>query len=214
MITKFRKILPSLFLAWLIITSIVPTNYLSNIPIAKALAIGVDTTTDAIDAAACETVVSANLPGVDGVISLREAICVSNNTVGTDAITFSDALGPIVLTSNLPTISDTVTITGGNDIIINGTNGAITTVMTINANSCTITGLEIYGAGGTVLAVTGNSNNLGGNGVGEQNYIYNNSAVTTLINVSGSSNTFYNNYIGITKADAAAGASQYGIYVN
>lgn len=206
--------MPSLFLAWLIITSIVPTNYLSNIPIAKALAIGVDTTTDAIDAAACETVVSANLPGVDGVISLREAICVSNNTVGTDAITFSDALGPIVLTSNLPTISDTVTITGGNDIIINGTNGAITTVMTINANSCTITGLEIYGAGGTVLAVTGNSNNLGGNGVGEQNYIYNNSAVTTLINVSGSSNTFYNNYIGITKADAAAGASQYGIYVN
>jgi len=52
--------------------------------------ITVTTTADTIDAAAnCPSVTLASLPGPDGQISLREAICAANTNAGPDTITFS-----------------------------------------------------------------------------------------------------------------------------
>ncbi|MBL8204113.1 MAG: hypothetical protein JNM09_07780 [Blastocatellia bacterium] len=64
----------------------------SNAPAANAVfaSITVTTTADTIDAAAnCPSVTLASLPGPDGQISLREAICAANSNAGPDTITFS-----------------------------------------------------------------------------------------------------------------------------
>lgn len=65
------------------------------------LPITVDSPGDIIDANACFMLTIADLPGPDGVITLREAICAANNTPGLDLINFAPALNgiPIVLTS-------------------------------------------------------------------------------------------------------------------
>jgi len=52
--------------------------------------ITVTTTNDVLDAAAgCAAVTVASLPGTDGVISLREAMCAANNNTGSDTIRFA-----------------------------------------------------------------------------------------------------------------------------
>ncbi len=51
--------------------------------------ITVDTTNDVLDAGSCNAVTIALLPGFDGVISLREAICAANNNSGPDTILFN-----------------------------------------------------------------------------------------------------------------------------
>jgi hypothetical protein len=57
---------------------------------AHAATILVNTTTDILDAAGtCEGVTLASLPGPDGGVSLREAICAANNNPGPDTITFN-----------------------------------------------------------------------------------------------------------------------------
>ena len=76
--------------------------------------IAVDTTNDVLDAAAgiCSAVTIASLPGPDGVISLREAICAANNNSGPDTILFNITSGcgaggvcTIQPTIALPTLS-------------------------------------------------------------------------------------------------------------
>src|SRR5689334_20034839 len=59
--------------------------------LAPAATITVTTTGDTLDAAAgnCAAITISSLPGPDGVISLREAICAANNTAGADSITFA-----------------------------------------------------------------------------------------------------------------------------
>jgi hypothetical protein len=67
------------------------TQLLTGFPIqeAHAATINVNTTTDILDAAVtCEGVTTASLPGPDGGVSLREAICAANNNPGPDTITF------------------------------------------------------------------------------------------------------------------------------
>ncbi|MFN8483278.1 MAG: hypothetical protein U0768_09585 [Anaerolineae bacterium] len=90
-------------------------------PSAPLSTITVTTTSDTIDAASgvCANVTVASLPGADGVVSLREAICAANNNAGADTIEFDiRASGApvcpatIAPTSQLPTITDQVTING------------------------------------------------------------------------------------------------------
>jgi hypothetical protein len=63
--------------------------------------ITVNTETDVLDANGgdCSTMGISDLPGPDGLVSLREAICAANNTSGADVINFDSSLNtPIVLT--------------------------------------------------------------------------------------------------------------------
>src|SRR6478672_9389766 len=55
-------------------------------PAAPAATINVTTTADTVDAASsnCAAITVGSLPGPDGVISLREAVCAANNTAGDD----------------------------------------------------------------------------------------------------------------------------------
>ena len=70
-------------------------------PESPLITLTVDTPNDVLDANGgnCAGIVQANLPGPDGLISLREAICATNNTAGTDTILFDASLDgrPILL---------------------------------------------------------------------------------------------------------------------
>lgn len=63
---------------------------------AEAATIGVTTPSDIVDAGACAGLTITSLPGTDGFVSLREAVCVANNTPGADVITLP--AGPYTLT--------------------------------------------------------------------------------------------------------------------
>ena len=208
-----RKLITSVVLSWLVIASITPSVYLENIPLAKAADLTVDTTADVNDAGDCATITAVNLPGGGGAISLREAICVANNTVGSDTILFGAGIngGTITLGSALPTISDTIIIDGGGDTLIdgNGQGG-----MFLNANSSTIKGLQLFNFSGAtvILDIGGNSNTIGGTGAAEKNYFYGNAQKHITIN--GSSNIIIGNHIGVKPDNSSVGATQFGIRIN
>jgi CSLREA domain-containing protein len=86
----------------------------------------------------------------DGVLSLREAIDQANATPGADTITFAESIrgGTIELTSELPTITDDVTIDGDPS---NGGAGSITVdgAIVLNSNFNFVSGAY------TVLQATG-----------------------------------------------------------
>ena len=65
------------------------------VPVAQAATITVDTTADVVDAngGSCAGMTISDLPGIDNVTSLREAVCAANGTVGADVITFTDPGG-------------------------------------------------------------------------------------------------------------------------
>ena len=69
---------------------IAPRPRPSAAPSAPLSTITVTTTSDTTDAASgvCANVTVASLPGADGVVSLREAICAANNNAGADTIEF------------------------------------------------------------------------------------------------------------------------------
>ncbi|MDX1520986.1 MAG: Calx-beta domain-containing protein, partial [Anaerolineae bacterium] len=147
-------------------------------PIAQAqVTITVTTETDVVDAngGTCVGLANAALPGPDGLVSLREAICAANTEVTADFIEFDAALDgtPIVLTgvgdNNNVTgdfdIRDSLTITGngiGNTIIDGGssdrvfhvpTNGTVVILemLTIQNGSSTVDGGGLFFSGnGTV----------------------------------------------------------------
>ena len=76
---------------------------------AHAATVTVTTTADVVDAGSCWSVGVSQLPGADGLVSLREAVCAGNNTAGADVISL--AAGDYQLTSQLE-VSDEVTISG------------------------------------------------------------------------------------------------------
>ena len=133
-----RRLLLALLLA--MVLSQVPT------PTAHAVNIVVDTTADVIDAnsGACVGMVAVDLPGPDGVTSLREAICAANSTAGADTITFTDLGGSPDLY--------TLTLTGrGEDLNVAGDLDILTGPLTITGN----------GAGTTIIqAGTTNTNGI------------------------------------------------------
>jgi hypothetical protein len=75
--------------------------FLGSFQPVQASDITVTSSSDVLDAAeSCSAVTITSLPGPDGVTSLREAVCVANQTRGSDIITFDAATDgiPIVLT--------------------------------------------------------------------------------------------------------------------
>ena len=59
---------------------------LSLVAPARAADVAVSTTADTLDAGACTSIQIGDLPGPDGVTSLREAVCAANNEAGADTI--------------------------------------------------------------------------------------------------------------------------------
>ncbi len=84
----------------------------------------VDTNADTIDANGgnCTSMAISDLPGADGVTSLREAICAANGTAGADTITFAGDY-TITLGSALPDITTEISIDGtGQSVTVSGNN--------------------------------------------------------------------------------------------
>ncbi len=157
--------------------------------------IRVTTHLDNLDAAGgiCGNVTIALLPGPDTVTSLREAICASNNNSGADMIEFripGSGARTISLQSELPTITDQVTIdgysqsdatcntwpTGNNAVIRIKLNGFSTPEgtygLTIAASNTVVRGLWIYNfcndlcSGGGIAVTAGSGNRIEGNFIG------------------------------------------------
>jgi len=93
--------------------------------------ITVDSTTDVLDADVdCDHVGIGDLPGSDGVTSLREAICAANNNAGSDTIAFSIPatdtgyeVSGISGTWTIPLTSSLPILTGGGTVISGTTQG-------------------------------------------------------------------------------------------
>ncbi len=100
----------------LLVTAVLAATLLMPTKLVYAASITVTTTADTIDAAGtCPAVTLASLPGPDGEVSLREAICAANANAGADTISFDiPGAGPHTITpaTVLPTISGAVLIDG------------------------------------------------------------------------------------------------------
>ncbi|MGB7306885.1 MAG: DUF4347 domain-containing protein, partial [Burkholderiaceae bacterium] len=124
--------------------------------------------------------------GADGSISLREAITASNNTAGSDTISFSIAgsgVHTINVTSALPTITDTVILDATTDdsfaansnrpaIIVDGNNlAADGLALASTADGSTIRGLVIRDFAGNGIQIDAGSDNntIAGNYIGALN---------------------------------------------
>ncbi len=208
------KLLSSVIMFWLMMTMVLPSNLINNIPVAKAAGIIVDTTSDDIDAGACGSIMIADLPGPDTKVSLREAICVANNETGEDNITFDASISgsAINITSELPAINDGTDITGENDTKING-GGTVGNGLTISGDNTTITGIEIYGFTGQTITVNGASSNIGLVGASNRVYVYGSATTLIFITSSGAGAAIQNAFVGVDKNGTPDGASGYGIDV-
>jgi titin len=159
----------------------------------------VDTTSDLLDAAAnCTSVTLASLPGTDGYVSLREAICAANNNAGADTIEFNifAALDPgcnaviglctIEPGSYLPILTDDATTIDGYTqssaspatdttpatirIEIDGT-GIANNGLNVTSSSNIIRGLSIYGFAVNGIWVANYDGRIANNNVIAGNYL-------------------------------------------
>jgi hypothetical protein len=123
---------------------------------APASILVVNTAADVFDIAGkdCSTVLVADLPGLGGALSLREAICASNNTPdgAPHSIYFSigSGMSTIAPATSLPVITRPVTIDGASQpgyagsplIVLDGAN-VVSDGLWVSAGSTTIQGLAI-----------------------------------------------------------------------
>lgn len=105
-----------------------------------------------------------------GAGSLREAITQSNAAAGGNTINFS-VTGTITLASQLPAITQPVTITGGNQaapvVTLDGSQAGNALGLQISASNCTVRGLAIVNfAAGGIRIDTGGNNTIAGNYIG------------------------------------------------
>ncbi|MBU1019185.1 MAG: hypothetical protein ABII07_02760 [Patescibacteria group bacterium] len=207
MLEKIPKKVATLLLVAFLVTNIGPA-----IKIAKAgLTLTVDTQSDAADAGDCGTLVFGDLPGADAKISIREAICVANNTAGSDTIDFDASISnkPITLSGgDLPSITEVVIIDGDGDTVLNG-NGNNEVV--IASDNGTIKGIEFYNFSGNQLRISGDQNTIGGPDSTDRNYFYQGATTcSNSIKLEGTQNTIKNNYIGFNKDLEAIGCEAVG----
>src|SRR5689334_5476185 len=141
---------------FLVLTLLVSLLGLSASRAAPSATITVTTTGDTLDAAAgnCAAITVASLPGLDGVTSLREAICAANNTAGTDTITFG-VNGTFTLTRT--GVNEDGNSTGDLDLLSNITitgNGAGNTIIDGN-NSDRVLDIDPLQGSGAVVSISG-----------------------------------------------------------
>ncbi|HEX9988647.1 MAG TPA: S-layer homology domain-containing protein [Chloroflexia bacterium] len=170
--------------------------------------ISVSTNSDVLDAAGgvCTDVTPMLLPGPDGVTSLREAICASNNNPGADTVSFDipgTGVHTINLLSQLPDITGPVTIDGYTqpgamcNTLPNATNASLKVVLVdVDAN---------YGTGLKLVAGSDSSTVRG--------LVFQRFSVGIYVWSQG--DTISGNFIGTNAAgSAAAEGSNIGIYVS
>ncbi|HEX9988648.1 MAG TPA: S-layer homology domain-containing protein [Chloroflexia bacterium] len=166
--------------------------------------IPVTTNSDVLDAAGgvCADVIIASLPGLDGVTSLREAMCAANNNSGPDTINFGIPGGgvhTITLLSDLPESTGPVTIDGYSqpeascNTLSNATNAQLKIVL-VGSDLLSSTGLALAGGSSTVK------------GLVFQNF-------ASGISVQSADNTITGNFIGADSAGAVASPNVYGIKI-
>jgi uncharacterized repeat protein (TIGR01451 family) len=170
-----------------------------SVAVAYADTIVVTRTDDVVDAGDCDAITPGDLPGTDGLISLREAICAANNnpfpdTINLGAHTYELSIEGINEDANAT--GDLDILYGGNDLTIVG-EGASNTIIdarqidrvfqiepgtsasrTISISGVTIQGGDVDGNGGgirndnaklTIAHSTIYSNTAGGSGGGITN---------------------------------------------
>lgn len=176
--------------------------------------LSVDSTTDASDGDVSSIEALNVNKGVDGVITLREAILAANNTAGLNTITFAMAgtgVRTINLLSELPQITDQIIIDGWSQSGFSGQplvelSGALIAAnangLTVATGNSTIRGLIIndFTGSGLVLAGTG-PNTVVGNWIGTNQTGSGAAAnnvgidVTSSLNIIGGTGAFERNVI-------------------
>jgi hypothetical protein len=147
-------------------------------------------------------------PGVDGAISLREAILAANNTSGADHITFAIAgagTHVINLTSALPTITGTLSIDGYSQP------GAIANSLSAGTNavlSIQIDGSGVAGSEGLVLAAGSDGSSIKGLSITGFDGLANGYAAIAVLS---DNNTIQGNYIGVAADGVTTGANDSAI---
>ncbi|QSA96392.1 autotransporter domain-containing protein [Methylococcus sp. EFPC2] len=130
-----------------------------------------------------------------GAEQLVSAIFQANQTAGTDTINFAPGIAPILLTVNLPTLTDSVTINGAN-VTIDGQNqhsvffvGNGDTAISVTINNLTVVnGKAVGGNGQNADGLGWGGGGGGGLGAGGGLYVNQNAAVT-ISNVQFSGNS-------------------------
>lgn len=216
------KHLPSVLFVFLILFSLVtPTP-------AFASTLSVTTAADVFDVPgkSCYDVLIADLPGADGRVSLREAICAANNTgIGAPhTIHFSIGSGTKIINiandHDLPALWSPMTIDGttqpgydGTPLIIlrGGTPRLHSVGLFIGGGNTTLRGLGIqHFYAGIYIEETSTQNRIGGSLPGEGNWIAGN---TYGIFVASDQNTIQGNFIGVDALGSAAQGNDVGIYL-
>jgi len=155
--------------------------------------------------------------------TLRAAIEEANAHAGSDLITFNSEL-TIILDKSvgaLPTITEAVyidasslwsTILDQPGVTINGSGGNFNG-LTLNADGCSIYGLQITNFGNSGMYIYSGINFIGYTDPGNSNVIGgNNGSGIALVGSSARDNVILNNYIGTDLAGAKNG-NTYGIYI-
>ncbi len=190
MANLFKKYISGLVTLILSLGIVVPSTYLSNIPLTKAATYSVTNTADS------------------GAGSLRQAVLDANGNPGTDTVSFT-ATGTITLLSTIDIIQAAIIdgttapddIPGSADIILAGSSSI--DCFTLSAGD----GTTIYGIGfsgcrkGIVINNQGVSNaQIGGTSIRQNNYIYGSTSSGISIEAGNGINV-HNNYIGTLGAN-------------
>jgi len=162
----------------------------------------------------CENMVIGDLPGTDTKVSLREAICVTNNDGIGKAIGFG-VTGTITFTSTTPQIDEDtwLIIDGGGNIVLDGNSAARscfgTDLEESTVTTVTLKGLTFQNFGGASLCVSGTDWVVGGTNVADRNFFLGTIDDSgAAMQVYGNGHTIRNNYVGV-ESDGTTKNSMY-----
>ncbi len=175
------------------------------VPVASSATITVDTAIDLLDAGTCSAVTPTLLPGPDGFISLREAICAANNNPGPDTINFAIPGGgvhTINVASALPLVTDDYTTINGYSqpgAYTNTEEGPATLLIEIDGTGINNNGLNITSSGNVIrgLAIFG--------------FLWNEIAIGNYEGRTASYNLISGNYLGTNAGAVCPAAGDRGL---